>query len=75
MYCNSLRLDKTVLAIDRSPSMQRELPHRQYSIRVGEREVLHGLSHNRPLPQHPQALNQGAWRAAHAVGHMHAWTA
>ncbi|KAF5829963.1 hypothetical protein DUNSADRAFT_15264, partial [Dunaliella salina] len=32
MYCNTLRLDRTVFAIDRSPSMQREMPHRQYSL-------------------------------------------
>ena len=34
MYCNTLRLDRTVFAIDRSPSMQRGMPNRQYSIRV-----------------------------------------
>jgi len=34
MYCNMLRLDPTVLAVDRSPSMKREMPHRQYSLRV-----------------------------------------
>lgn len=64
LYCNSLRLDKTVVVVDRSPGGLTRQLSKQYTLRVGEQPTAHswapcwGPLHNHDTTNHgmPQSM-------------------